>query len=90
MEQVYYWVGLAVVWMGIGAVGALAAMLVLMYVRGFYRAIKLTAWMVRTSERTEPIAKCLIIKNVFSYWNKMTWWGKNDTMSTGRGHTFYV
>lgn len=89
MEQVYTIVGMITVW-GIGAVvGTLVGILTAMYIRGFYRAIKLTAWMVRTSEKTD-IALHLKVKNVFSYWNKMTWWGKNDTMSTGRGHTFYV
>ena len=90
MEQVYNIVGVAVVWILIGAVGGLAAMLVGLYVRGLYRAVRLTAWMARNSTKKNEITAWVLFKNTLTFWNKMAWFGKNDTMSHQNGSVFHV
>jgi hypothetical protein len=90
MEQVYYNVGFAVVWILIGTVGSLAALLVAAYVRGLYRAVRLTAWMARNSTKKNEITAWMLFKNTLNFWNKMAWFGKNDTMSHQNGSVFHV
>ena len=90
MEQVYNTVGYIVVW-GFAVVAvSILTLLVGFYVRGFYRAIRVTAWMYRNSTKKNEVTRWQLIKNTFQYWNKMAWWGKNDTMSHSNGSVFYV
>lgn len=90
MNDTYHYVGFVVVWSFAVLFTGLVALLLAAYVRGFYRAIRVTAWMYRNSTKKNEVTRWQLIKNTFQYWNKMAWWGKNDTMSHSNGSVFYV